>query len=95
MSVDTLRRRFPQAKPWRWIIPVGLLALIAAWLASNGGLGMHGSVGLQNTSPTDSAQVQASAAEFPLTFISNAGQTDPAVRFHINAAEHTIFFSPY
>ena len=72
----------------------GLLALIAAWLASNGGLGMHGSVGLQNTSPTDSAQVQASAAELPLTFISNAGQTDPAVRFHINAAEHTIFFSP-
>jgi len=44
-------------------------------------------------SPTAS-DVQALLTRLPLSFIANAGQTDPAVRFHVAGAGHTIFFTP-
>ena len=42
----------------------------------------------------DAAQIQATLAKLPLSFVANAGQTHPAVRFHVRGAGHTIFFTP-
>src|SRR6476661_971434 len=37
---------------------------------------------------------QASYGQIPLSFIANAGQTDPNVKFQVKGAGHSIFFSP-
>jgi len=40
------------------------------------------------------ARVSDRHGALPLRFISNAGQMDPAVRFQVKRAGHTIFFAP-
>jgi len=40
------------------------------------------------------AKIQTDVAEFPLSFIVNAGQADSDVRFMIRAGTHTVFFTP-
>ncbi|MEG4960200.1 DUF7948 domain-containing protein, partial [Microcoleus sp. K4-C2] len=37
---------------------------------------------------------QASYGQIPLSFIANAGQTDPNVKFQVKGAGHSIFFTP-
>ncbi|MEG3972205.1 SBBP repeat-containing protein, partial [Microcoleus sp. T2B6] len=37
---------------------------------------------------------QASYGQIPLSFIANAGQTDPHVKFQVKGAGHSIFFTP-
>ena len=37
---------------------------------------------------------QASYGQIPLSFIANAGQTDPKVKFQGKGAGHRIFFTP-
>ena len=40
------------------------------------------------------ARVSDRYGALPLSFITNAGQMDPAVRFQVKGAGHTIFFTP-
>ncbi|MEG4078668.1 SBBP repeat-containing protein [Microcoleus sp. Pol8_D6] len=42
----------------------------------------------------NSQNQQASYGQIPLSFIANAGQTDPNVKFQVKGAGHSIFFSP-
>lgn len=37
---------------------------------------------------------QASYGQIPLSFIANAGQTDPNVKFQVKGAGHSIYFTP-
>ncbi|MEG4970899.1 SBBP repeat-containing protein, partial [Microcoleus sp. B6-A1] len=37
---------------------------------------------------------QASYGQIPLSFIANAGQTDPHVKFQVKGAGHSIYFTP-
>ncbi|MGB7713039.1 MAG: SBBP repeat-containing protein [Microcoleus sp.] len=42
----------------------------------------------------NSQNQQASYGQVPLSFIANTGQTDPAVKFQVKGAGHSIFFTP-
>ena len=44
--------------------------------------------------PAIRARVSDRYGALPLSFISNAGQTDPAVRFQVKGAGYTMFFTP-
>ena len=94
MSVQTKRLFLPEAKPSMWIISIGLLALMVAWLGSNGGLTIPASVSLPKISHTDSAQIQATLAKLPLSFIPSGDQTESGVGFLVNGAGYAIFLTP-
>ena len=64
-----------------------LIPLLVATMIS---LGMLGGSVVQADSTT---RTQMDLAQFPLSFIPNAGQTDPIVRFQARLADHTIFFT--
>jgi Ca2+-binding RTX toxin-like protein len=42
----------------------------------------------------NSQNQQTSYGQIPLSFIANAGQTDPNVKFQVKGAGHSIFFTP-
>jgi len=97
----TQRRRLP-FHPARWMrlaraayIGLCVLALAScvpgeAWPASAATAPPQPSTNLAFAS---SARFRATLGRFPLTFIPNVGQTDPAVRFHARGAGHVIFFT--
>ena len=42
----------------------------------------------------NSPNKQTSYGQIPLSFIANAGQTDPNVKFQVKGAGHSIYFTP-
>ena len=54
---------------------------------------VFGSV-MPGSDATVTARLQAASGRLPLSFVPNAGQMDPTVRFQVRSAGATLFFTP-
>ena len=48
---------------------------------------------MPGSDPTATARLQTAASQLPLSFVPNAGQMDPTVRFQVRSAGATLFFT--
>jgi hypothetical protein len=98
--------REPTTTPWRVLLPVGILALLALArpldvLSRNLDDGVHAGAprplaALHATAPGDSlrAAVDGAFGRTPLAFEPNVGQTDAAVDFLVRRPGYALFLTP-